>query len=123
MQTTRMFFRRSVEACPFYFIVLSMLFTAGCGTSVTRAQFDRIKLAMSVTEVEEILGKGKPIDTSEVEKLVKSSLEPAGQRQVAGMNPELDYSEVRGVQWGNEKKNITVIYKNDRVFRVFSQGL
>jgi hypothetical protein len=70
---------------------------------------------MSVADVEDILGKGNNVDSGEVDKLVKSS--------DAAAKAPVDTSDLRGVKWGDEKKSITVIYKNEKVFRVFSQGL
>jgi hypothetical protein len=110
---------------PFLFVACILLFCTGCGgPSYTKAQFDRIKLGMSVSDVEEILGKGKVIDPGEVESLVKKSLEPA-QNPAGEDSPkiEIDFSELRGIRWGNEKKNISVVFRNERVFRAFSQGL
>jgi len=106
-------------------LTLIVLFLSGCvGRTIDKTQVNRIKLGMSVIEVEEILGKGKVVDAAEVERLVKSSLEPAD--APPGAKPpkvEIDFSELRGIRWGSDKKSATVIFRNERVFRVFSQGL
>jgi hypothetical protein len=104
--------------------IFSVISSVGCGgKSLSKAQVDRIKLGQSVTEVEEILGKGNAVDAGETDRLVKSSLEPSQSGAQAGGKIEIDSSELRGVRWGNEKKSVTVIFRNDRVFRVFPQGL
>ena len=107
-----------------HFLLLSSLFLlTGCvRPSVNKTQADRIKLGQSVGEVEEILGKGKVVEPGEVERVVKSSLEAsAGGSDLPRI--ELDYSELRGIRWGSEKKSIVVVFRNDRVFRIFTEGL
>ncbi len=99
-------------------LALALLAT-GCGRSVSKAQADRVKLGMSPADVEDILGKGKAIDPAEAEKLVKSSLPDTGDGPKVGIDP----ADLRGVRWGDEKKNVTVVFRNDKVFRVFTQGL
>src|SRR3974390_2877272 len=98
-------------------ITLSILVQeTGCvSPSVGRAQFDRLRLGMTPTEVEEILGKGKPIEAGEVQRLLGGG--------DSAPDLKIDMSELRGVRWGSEKKSITVIYRNDRLFRAFQQGL
>jgi hypothetical protein len=95
---------------------------AGCGSgaSVSRAQYDRLKLGYASSDVEAILGKGKDLDAAEVDRLVKESL-PSSDDPAAPKKPSpVDF---RGVRWGTEKKNITVLYQNDKLFRAFQQGL
>lgn len=96
----------------------------GCGgASVNKAQYDRLKLGMTATDVDEILGKGKPVEAAEAERLVKESLTASGQAGGAAPKIDIDLTDVRGMRWGSDKKNITVIFKNDRLFRAFQQGL
>lgn len=99
---------------------LVLLFEPGCGgNSVNKAQYDRLQLGMQVSDIEDILGKGKPIDNAEVQRIIDESLadlEPASR-------PKIDVSELRGIRWGSDKKNITVIFQNDRLFRRFQKGL
>jgi hypothetical protein len=109
---------RLFNRSPLLLVALSLLI-AGCGRSVSKGQFDRIRLGMSVADVEDILGKGNIVESGEVDKLVKSSAPADG----AAAKAPMDTSEMRGVKWGDDKKSITVIYKNEKVFRVFSQGL
>jgi len=98
--------------------------STGCGASIHKYQYDRLKLGMTVAEVEEVLGKGKPLDKSEVERLLQDNLKPAGQAEgVPAPKIEMDRGEYRGVRWGSEKKQITIIYQNERLFRLFQQGL
>jgi hypothetical protein len=106
--------------------ILFLLSVSGCGgQTVTKAQADRIKAGYSVSEVENILGKGKVLASNEVERLVKASFEAgaAGQDSGAASKIAMDFSDLRGIKWGSEKKYITVVFQNGRVFRVFTQGL
>jgi hypothetical protein len=100
-------------------LALVLLTATGCGRSVSKAQADRVKLGMTPTDVEDILGKGKAIDPAETERLLKTSLPD----QAGGPKVEIDPADLRGVRWGDDKKWVTVIYKNEKVFRVFTQGL
>ena len=106
------------------FVALATLFfifsLPSCSSpSIGRAQFDRLKLGMTPTEVEEILGNGKPVEAGEVQRL----LTEAGAADGDHSGPKREITEMRGVRWGSEKKSVTVIYKNDRLFRAFQQGL
>jgi hypothetical protein len=100
-----------------------LLSSAGCGggASVSKSQYDRLKLGYTSSEVEEILGKGKDLDAAEVDRVLKESLpgfdDPALQKNKPSAG------DFRGVRWGTEKKNITVIFQNDKLFRRFQQGL
>ncbi len=103
-------------------IAFLLLSSVGCGSgaSVSRAQYDRLKLGYASSDVEAILGKGKDLDAAEVDRLLKESL-PASDDPAAPKKPSpVDF---RGVRWGTEKKNITVLYQNDKLFRAFQQGL
>jgi hypothetical protein len=104
------------------FVALFLLCAPGCGsTSVNKSQYDRLRLGMTQREVEDILGNGKAIEASEAERLVKDSLgAPDSEPDQA---PDIDASELRGMRWGSDSKNITVIYRNDRLFRAFHTGL
>jgi hypothetical protein len=104
---------------PFLLIAFVLLIATGCSRSLSKAQVDRVKLGMTVADVEDILGKGNPIDAGEVEKLAKGPAPAA----TTGPKVEFDSSEMRGMKWGDDKKSVTVIYKNDKVYRIFSQGL
>jgi hypothetical protein len=104
------------------FVLLPLLVLAGCGSmAVDKAQYDRLRLGMTPIEVENILGKGKAVAADDVNRLVKETLGTVG----GGDQPEgqIDYGEFRAVRWGSDKKNITVVYRHDRLFRAFQQGL
>lgn len=100
-------------------IFVTLFCVNGCGGSLSKAQVDRVRLGMTVTEVEDLLGKGKPAPNSETENLVQTSLSGDG----GGAKIEIDYAELRGIRWGDEKRSVTVVFRNDKVFRVFPQGL
>jgi hypothetical protein len=94
-----------------------MFALTGCGGSLSKAQVDRIRLGMTVAEVEGILGKGKSVESGEVKRLVQESMGEDGPKV------EIDSSEMRGIRWGDDKKSVTVIFRSDKVFRVFPKGL
>ncbi len=104
---------------PFFLCTFFLTLLTGCGGSLSKAQVDRIRIGMKASEVEDILGKGKSVEGSEVQKLLQSSMPVEGQ----GPKAEMDASELRGLHWGDNKKSVTVIFRGDRVFRVFPQGL
>jgi hypothetical protein len=98
-----------------------LMSSEGCGSggaSVSKSQYERLKLGYTSSDVEEILGKGKDLDTAEVDRLLKESL-PGSDNPAAPRIP----GDFRGVRWGTEKKNITVLFQNDKLFRAFQQGL
>ena len=99
------------------FCLLVMFALTGCGGSLSKAQVDRIRLGMTVAEVEGILGKGKSVESGEVKRLVQESMGEDGPKV------EIDSSEMRGIRWGDDKKSVTVIFRSDKVFRVFPKGL
>jgi hypothetical protein len=99
------------------FCLFLLLAVTGCGGSLSKAQVDRIRLHMTLAEVEAILGKGKSVESGEVRQLLQS---PGGEE---GPKVEIDPSELRGIRWGDDKKSVTVIFRSDRVFRVFPKGL
>ncbi|MCE9529969.1 MAG: hypothetical protein K8T89_02330 [Planctomycetes bacterium] len=65
------------------------------------------------------------IQDAEVKRLVKESTAPSPgvdeNTPIVKINP--DSADFRGVRWGKEKKNIVVIYQNERLFRAFRHGL
>jgi hypothetical protein len=101
---------------PHLFFFLFALFICGCGGSLSKAQVDRIRLHMTLAEVEAILGKGKPVESGEVRQLLQSSSAEEDPKA------EFDPSELRGIRWGDDKKSVTVIFRSDRAIRVFPKG-
>ena len=75
---------------------LGMIMLAGCGSKVTKSNFDQIKTGMTVAEVEAILGKGT---------------ESTG---AAGAIGSLAGS-VKVMAWKDGDKTITVTFANDKV--------
>ncbi len=104
-------------------VLIVALVLSGCtAASISKAQFDRLRLGMTPAEVEDILGKGNAIESGEVDRLMKESVASAGAEGGPAAKP-IEYDDLRGVRWGSGKKQITVVYRNDRLFRVFQQGL
>gem|GEM_PF-3122898 len=99
-------------------IVVSL---CGCiGNSVGKAEADRLKLGMTTSDVEAVLGKGKALENNEINLLVNESGGPAdGDVQ----RIRLDVSDMKGLRWGNDRKNISVIFQNGRAIRIFDHGI
>jgi hypothetical protein len=108
-------------------LVSTFAFSAlGCGGSVNQQNFEKLKVGMTSTEVQAILGKeGKEVSSDDVASLLREALSPRGAdgKANAGAKVELpDLSGAKGVRWGDDKKSITIIYMGDRVNRVFKKG-
>ncbi len=96
----------------------------GCGGAnpVNKINFDRIKSGMTEGDVDRLLGKGKDIPASEVKQVLERLANPpSGSSPAPKADKEL--TGLKGVRWGNEKKSITVIYRDSRVYKVEQQGL
>lgn len=83
---------------------LGALTLAGCGSKVTKSNFDQIKTGMTVAEVEAILGKGT---------------EATG---ASGAIGDLAGS-AKSVVWKDGAKSITVNFLNDKVALKTQSGL
>jgi hypothetical protein len=83
---------------------LGIIMLAGCGSKVTKSNFDQIKIGMTVAQVEAILGKGT------------ESAGAAG--TVAGLT-----GSGKVVTWKDGEKTITVTFANDKVVLTAASGL
>jgi hypothetical protein len=83
---------------------LGMIMLAGCGSKVTKSNFDQIKTGMTVAEVEGILGKGT------------ESTGASG--AIAGLA-----GSFKVMAWKDGDKTITVNFANDKVVLTASSGL
>lgn len=77
-------------------ILAAMITLAGCGSSVTQSNYEKIKTGMSKSEVEAILGAGKEQASS------------GGTFGGITMNAQ-------GMVWQDGNKIITVMFMNDEV--------
>jgi hypothetical protein len=84
-------------------IGLLLALVSGC-SKVSKENYDKVTVGMTVSEVEGILGKGT---------------ETSG---VAGAVGSLTGS-ARVMTWGNEKKSITITFANDKVVGKIEKGL
>ena len=75
---------------------LGVVMLAGCGSKVTKSNFDKIKVGMTTAEVEGILGKGTE------------------SKGVAGSVGDLTGS-AKIMTWTDGDKSITVTFVNDKV--------
>ncbi len=81
----------------------ALLLVCGC-SKVSKANYDKVEIGMTLSQVEAILGKGT---------------EKAG---VAGAVGGLGGS-AKVMTWGDEKKSITITFVNDKVTAKLEQGL
>lgn len=91
-------------------VALVVLTQAGCGSSVTKANYDKIKEGMTQKEVEAILGPGK----------VQGSSSASLPLAVPGIG---DTFSASGVTWQEGSKTIVVSFANDKVVGKVSSGL
>ena len=91
-----------------------VLAVAGCGMPINESQYQRLKLGMTPTQVEEFSAREKPLDAAEVEKLLKENLPESADPAAPQIKPNPD--DFRAVRWGTEKKNITVSSKTTSFF-------
>ena len=85
-------------------VALGALMLAGCGSKVTKSNFDQIKTGMTLAEVEAILGKG-----------TESTGASAAIGDLAG--------SAKSVVWKDGDKSITVNFLNDKVALKAAGGL
>jgi hypothetical protein len=98
-----------------WFVVLALCFLlTGCGKNkVTKANFDKIKNDMSLSEVQEILGEGEKI-SGESNVGVGAGVDVTGG---SGSSPPV-------YKWENGDKSITVTFnKQGKVVGMTSKGL
>ena len=104
------------------FVLFIVILLPGCSSKpITKAMVQRVSLGMSQEAVEGILGPGKPVDDSEVHNLLQPPSDADNAAATTAI--KLDFSDIRGLRWGSASKGVTVIFKNDRVFRVFTEGI
>ena len=82
---------------------LMLLFLSGCG-KVSKTNYDKIEIGMTVAQVEAILGKGKE------------------ESSIGGAIGNLAGS-AKVITWGNENKSITVTFVNEKVSIKAQKGL
>jgi hypothetical protein len=107
-------------------ILVAFSFVGCGGAGLNKAQIERLKMGMTPAEVEGMLGKGNAISAEEVAKIVNESGANSDLNTPAPGDAappvQFDMSEFRGVRWGGDKKNVTVIFRNDQAFRVIPVG-
>jgi hypothetical protein len=87
------------------------LFAVGCGSNVTKANYDKVKTGMSLAEVEKILGAGEEQASSSVEVPGQNiSIPGGGSASFAGMS-----SSGSIYLWKSGDKMITITFMNDKV--------
>ena len=105
-------FRKTNRSITTLAMLLSLLLTTGCGSNITADNYEKIKVGMSLDEVEGILGSGEELASSSVDVPGQSiSVPGAGSVSVSGMS-----SSGKVVQWQDGNKIITVMFLNGKVF-------
>ena len=94
--------RRAVTALAIACVLLA--FVCGCGSKVSKANYDKIEIGMTEAQVEKILGKGTP------------------QADAGGAIGNLAGS-AKIVSWKDGDKGITVTFINGKVTLKAPQGL
>jgi hypothetical protein len=111
---------------PCYLVIFVCFALTGCSGSnpVSKANYERIKSGMTESDADRILGKGKDISADEVEQVLKRLATPStGSNPLPAAKQDADLSSLKGVRWGTEKKSITIIYREGRVYKLEPQGL
>lgn len=85
-------------------VMIGVLLAGGCGSKITRENYEKIQTQMTLAEVEAILGKGKAGHTGGV---------------------SLDKLAISGgtYTWEADGKSITVVVLNDKVVTKSHKGL
>jgi hypothetical protein len=105
----------------FEIAVLIVVFCGVCGCGgdrLTRANYDKINLGMTLQEVEEILGPGQDtigINMPELPSRRGTSTSKGG--VLEGTNPP------RWLVWEKDKRSIRIGFRDDKVVLKFQQGL
>ena len=105
-------------------LAFALCLVAGCGGGgVSQSQFDKLKIGMTRTDVEGVLGKeNKEASADDVASLMRDAL---ATKAPEGKGPKVDLPDLsgaRGLRWGDDKKSITVIFMGDRAQRIFKKG-
>ena len=112
--------------CPLL-VAFGLLVQTGCSRSISKEQAERVRIGMNVAEVERILGDGKALERGDVEALMRDALAAAPAPEVVGklQTPTIaaDPSDFKAMRWGDDKKSVTVLFRQDRAFRIKLQGL
>lgn len=110
---------KSVLVGRIFIVTLLCLFVAGCGSSVSMSNYEKIKEGMTEAEVEAILGKGEEQASSSVNIPGQSINVPGGGNvSVAGMS-----SSAKAVKWQDGSKIITVMFSDGKVMGKAQAGL
>jgi hypothetical protein len=98
-------------------VLLICLLVPACKDKVTKANFDKIKEGMSLEEVQAILGKG--------EKQTGDGSNVAGQFgvDVVGLGGGATRKNYDTWVWESGDKKITVLVRDNKAFKVLSEGL
>ena len=111
----------------FFFPLLALCFcTLGCSSTITQSNFEKIRVGMTIQEVEGILGKeSKNLTSEEISAVLKEVLQPppGPDGKTITLDPAaFEPAGAKGIRWGNEKKSITVIFLGERVNRTVKKG-
>ena len=94
--------RKLAVAC--VLLPLAVVALSGCGSKVTKGNFDQVKDGMTISEVQGLLGQGEKGSSAGI--------------SVPGLTLTGDI-----YQWKDGDKSITVVFKDGKVVGKASQGL
>ena len=93
-----------------FLLVVSLVFVMGCGSPITKSNYEKVKTGMSESEVTAILGKGEEMGSSSMEL-------PAGM-SIPGMP-----TSAKMVKWQEGMKIVTITFMGGKVSAKAQNGL
>ncbi|MDB5307116.1 MAG: hypothetical protein JWO38_1318 [Gemmataceae bacterium] len=104
-------------------VVLVLPLAAGCGGSVSKSNYDKIKDGMTLAQVEAILGKGKEQVSTSTGGAVEVPGGSVGGVTVPGQTVNVPKMSGKGMVWQDGNKVITITFINDKVMSKAQAGL
>lgn len=95
------------------------LFLVGCGSTVSKSNYDKIESGMTIEEVENILGKGEEQASSSINIPGQSiSIPGGGNVSTAGMS-----TSAKAMVWKDGTKVISIMFSDGKVMGKSQLGL
>lgn len=100
-------------------VALALAMCVGCGSKITKSNYDKIQTGMSQSQVESILGKGSEqasIDVPSFEANIDiPGLSSRGSVRASSLS-------TKGVIWQDGQKGIAITFINDKVAKKEQSG-
>lgn len=95
------------------------LFLVGCGSAVSKSNYDKIESGMAIKEVESILGKGEEQASSSINIPGQSiSIPGGGNISTSGMS-----TSAKSMVWKDGSKVISIMFSDGKVMGKSQLGL